>query len=149
MRSNLIILRVHAVASIIGFVVILIFWTSTLWVELYGTHEKIAIVKQSIVLGMIILIPTMATIGGSGFKLMGKRRDPLILAKKRRMMIIGPIGILILVPAAFYLNFLASQGLFGASFQTVQAIEIVAGAVNLTLMGLNMRDGLRASGRIL
>ncbi len=140
--------RVHAIASVIGFVVILIFWTSSAWAELFGTHETIVAVKQSIVWGMILLIPAMATIGGSGFKLMGKGRDPLILAKKQRMMIIGPTGILVLVPAAFYLNWLASQGLFGSSFQAVQAIEIVAGAVNLTLMGLNMRDGLRASGRI-
>ena len=30
----------------------------------------------------------------------------------------------------------------------MQAIELVAGAVNLTLMGLNVRDGLRMSGRL-
>ena len=108
------ILRVHAISSVIGFAVILIFWTSTALVELFGTHEMIVIVKQSIVWGMIILLPVMATISGSGFKLTGKRSDPLILAKKRRMMIIGPTGILILVPAAFYLNSLASKGLFGS-----------------------------------
>jgi hypothetical protein len=30
----------------------------------------------------------------------------------------------------------------------VQVIELLAGAANLTLMGLNMRDGLRMSGRL-
>jgi len=30
----------------------------------------------------------------------------------------------------------------------VQAIELIAGAINLTLMGLNMRDGLRMAGRL-
>ncbi len=79
---------------------------------------------------------------------MEKRQDPLLLAKKRRMMVIGPNGLLILLPAAFYLNSLASQGLFGFSFYAVQTIELAAGAVNLTLMRLNMRDGLRATGRI-
>ena len=148
MKSFLIIRRAHAIAGAVGFVVILTFWTSTAWAELFGTHEMIAAVKQNILWGMVILIPAMAAAGGSGFRLMGKGRDPLLLAKKQRMMIIGPNGILILVPAAFYLNSLASQGLFGFSFYAVQTIELVAGAVNLTLMGLNMRDGLRASGRI-
>jgi len=30
----------------------------------------------------------------------------------------------------------------------VQVIELIAGATNLTLMGLNVRDGLRLSGRL-
>ncbi len=30
----------------------------------------------------------------------------------------------------------------------VQAIEVVAGAINLALMGLNVRDGRRMSGRL-
>ncbi len=148
MKSYLIIQRAHAIAGTIGFVVILTFWTSTAWAELFGTHEMIAAVKQNILWGMILLVPAMAAVGGSGFRLMGKGRDPLILAKKRRMMIIGPNGLLVLLPAAFYLNSLASQGLFGFSFYAVQIIELVAGAVNLTLMGLNMRDGLRATGRL-
>ncbi len=145
---SLIIRRVHALAGVIGFVVIFTFWTSTAWVELFGTHDMIAAVKQNILWGMVILVPAMAAVGGSGFRLMGKGTDSLILAKKHRMMIIGPNGLLILLPAAFYLNSLASQGLFGFTFYAVQTLEFVAGAINLTLMGLNMRDGLRATGRI-
>ena len=148
MKPSMIIRRVHALAGFIGFVVIFTFWTSTAWAELFGTHEMIAAVKQNILWGMVILVPAMAAVGGSGLRLMGKGSDPLLLAKKRRMMIIGPNGLLILLPSAFYLNFLASQGLFGFPFYAVQIIELVAGAVNLTLMGLNMRDGLRATGRI-
>jgi len=30
----------------------------------------------------------------------------------------------------------------------VQAVELVAGAINLTLMFLNIRDGLRLTGRL-
>jgi len=30
----------------------------------------------------------------------------------------------------------------------VQALELAAGAVNITLLGLNMRDGLRMKGRL-
>ena len=148
MKPSKVIRRVHAIAGAIGFFTILVFWTSTVCSELFGTHEAIAAVKHNILWGMLILVPAMAVVGGSGFRLMGKGRDPLILAKKHRMMIIGPNGIFILMPAAFYLNALASQGIFGMSFYVVQAIELIAGAVNLTLMGLNMRDGLRATGRI-
>jgi hypothetical protein len=30
----------------------------------------------------------------------------------------------------------------------VQSLELIAGATNLTLMGLNARDGLRMAGRL-
>jgi hypothetical protein len=33
-------------------------------------------------------------------------------------------------------------------FYGVQALELLAGAVNLSLIAMNMRDGLRLSGRI-
>ena len=31
-------------------------------------------------------------------------------------------------------------------FHTVQALELAAGAANISLLGLNMRDGLRMKG---
>lgn len=148
MKTGMIIQRVHAIAGILGFLTILTFWISTAWSELFGTQEMIATVKRNILWGMLILVPAMAAVGGSGFRLMRKENDPLISAKKRRMMIIGPNGLFVLLPAAIYLNALASQGMFGTSFYAVQTIELIAGAGNLTLMGLNMRDGLRATGRL-
>lgn len=36
----------------------------------------------------------------------------------------------------------AAFGTFGTPFYAVQAIERIAGAINLRLMGLNIRDGL-------
>ena len=65
------------------------------------------------------------------------------------MTIIGPNGLFVLLPSAIYLNTLATQGTFGPTFYAVQTLELLAGAVNLTLMGLNIRDGLRATGRLL
>jgi hypothetical protein len=59
------------------------------------------------------------------------------------MPIIAANGIFILIPAALYLATLASRGEFGTVFYAVQAIELLAGAVNLTLMALNIRDGFR------
>ena len=39
-------------------------------------------------------------------------------------------------------------GFPGCGNLTVQALELVAGATNITLLGLNMRDGLRMKGRL-
>jgi CDGSH-type Zn-finger protein len=140
--------RIHAAAGVIGFLCILAFWTSTVASELFGSHETSAAVKHAVLWGMWLLVPSMAAAGGTGFKLLGSRTDALALAKKRRMMVIGPNGVLMLIPCAFYLANLAAKGQFTATFYAVQVIELLAGLVNLTLMGLNIRDGLRLTGRI-
>jgi CDGSH-type Zn-finger protein len=140
--------RIHAAAGVIGFLTILTFWSSTVASELFGSHETVAAVKQAILWGMLVLVPAMAAVGGTGFKLLGSRTDSLALAKRRRMMVIGPNGVLVLMPCAFFLASLAAKGQFTATFYAVQAVELVAGLVNLTLMGLNIRDGLRLTGRI-
>ena len=64
------------------------------------------------------------------------------------MLFIAGNGVLILIPAALYLSALASRGEFDGIFYSVQAIELIAGAINLTLMSLNIRDGLRLTGRL-
>ena len=75
------------------------------------------------------------------------RSGGLINQKKKRMLIAGLNGVLILLPAAIYLNQLASQGIFNQTFYMIQVLELLAGAINLSLMGLNIRDGLRMSSR--
>lgn len=82
-------------------------------------------------------------VGGTGFRLGRKMRGPLIAAKTIRMPFIAANGILILIPSALYLSFKAQAGAFDTGFYVVQVIELCAGVVNLTLLGLNMRDGLR------
>ena len=64
------------------------------------------------------------------------------------MPLIAANGLLVLVPCAIVLNRWAAAGAFDVMFYTVQALELLAGAVNLTLMGLNIRDGLTMSGRL-
>ncbi len=71
----------------------------------------------------------------------GKRKDALALTKKRRMPFIAANGIVILLPAAVYLQNKAVTGTFDTMFYAVQVIELLAGAINLVLMGLNIRDG--------
>ena len=140
--------RIHQFAGIIGFLTILTFWTSTVASELFGSVEMIAAVKQAIPWGFLILVPALAITGASGFRMAGTSSEPRIVRKKRRMPFIAGNGVLILIPAALYLATLASRGEFGSLFYGVQAIELIAGAVNLTLMLLNIRDGLRLTGRL-
>jgi len=140
--------KIHAFAGVIGFLTILTFWTSTLVSELFGTHATIMWVKAMILQGMFVLIPAMAIVGASGMSLGKQSFHPLARKKKKRMPIIGANGLFILVPAAFYLEAQAAAGSFDTRFYTVQMIELIAGAVNLSLMAINIRDGLRITRRI-
>ena len=135
--------KLHPIAGVIGFVTILTFWLSTVTSELFGSTAAIAAVKETIPWGFLVLVPALAIAGASGFRLGRASSDPRIVSKKRRMPIIAANGIFILIPAALYLAMLASRGAFGTAFYAVQAIELLAGAVNLSLMALNIRDGFR------
>lgn len=140
--------RVHALAGGIGFLTILTFWTSTVLSELLASHQTVAVVKQMILYGMLILIPAMAIAGASGMSMGKARTDAPAMAKKKRMPLIAANGLIILVPSAFYLSFKAAAGAFDTWFYSVQLLELVAGAANLAMMGLNIRDGLIMTGRI-
>jgi hypothetical protein len=135
--------RIHPIAGIVGFLTILTFWVSTVLVEAFGTDAEILAVKTGVLWGMVVLIPALAAAGGTGFRMAGPTPAGLVLTKKRRMPFIAANGILILIPCAIYLQRLAAAGDFGLVFYSVQAIELVAGATNITLMGLNIRDGFR------
>ncbi|MBG6156879.1 hypothetical protein IWQ52_002704 [Labrenzia sp. EL_159] len=140
--------RIHAAAGGLGFLMVLIFWTSTVISETFATGADVTVVKSAILMGMFILIPALIVAGGSGMAMGATRTDPLTMAKKRRMPVIAGNGLLILVPCAFFLEGRASAGQFDTVFYAVQAVELFAGALNLTLMGLNIRDGLRMTGRL-
>ncbi len=140
--------KIHAVAGGIAFFTILIFWTSTVFTELFTSHETIAAVKSLILKGMFILIPAMIIVGASGMSLGGQRKGRIIADKKKRMPIIAATGLLVLLPAAFYLEMKAASNSFDATFYIVQAVELIAGLSNLRLMALNIKDGLRLTGKL-
>ncbi|WP_120499894.1 hypothetical protein [Roseovarius sp. EL26] len=140
--------RIHAIAGGIGFLMIFLFWTSTAFSELFASHETIAAIKGLILKGMFVLIPAMAIVGGSGMAMGRRRKDAPARAKKKRMPIIALNGLLILLPAAWFLAGKAAAGEFDSTFYIVQAVELIAGAANLTMMGLNIRDGLKMTGKI-
>lgn len=139
--------RLHPIAGITGFVTILTFWISTIAAEISRSQHTVTQVKQAIPWGLPVLVPALAITGVAGLQMAGRSATPLITAKRRRMPFVAANGLLILTPAAIYLDFLATRTDFGAVFYSVQALELTAGAVNLTLMTLNIRDGLRLSRR--
>lgn len=139
---------IHALAGIIAFVTISLFFISTIAVELFGDATAVTRVKAAIVSGLFVLVPALAITGGTGFALSGSNPKGLAAKKLRRMKIIAPNGILVLAPAALFLNWKAGAAEFDLVFFTVQVLELVAGSTNLILLGLNIRDGLRMTGRL-
>ena len=139
----------HLLAAIVATLCIATFFVSSVIVEMFGSPDAIATVKRLIVSpGLFILIPAIAITGASGFSLARVRKGRLVESKKKRMPIIALNGLLILLPAALFLDHLASAGIFDITFYAVQGLELMAGAINLFLMGLNMRDGLKMTGKL-
>jgi len=140
--------KAHLIAGLLATLTITTFFLSTILVELFASHEAVATVKKLIAFpGLFILVPAIAATGGSGFYLSKSRQGRLVDAKKKRMPFIAANGLLVLIPCAIFLNRMAAAAQFDTTFYAVQAIELLAGAVNLALMSLNIRDGLKMSGR--
>jgi len=139
---------IHPVAGVVALLTILTFWLSTALSEIFASVSVITTVKTTIPWGFFILIPALMAAGGTGFQLGKKMRGPVLAAKKKRMPFIAANGILILIPSALYLSSKAQAGAFDAGFYAVQALELLIGAVNITLLGLNLRDGLIMTGRL-
>ena len=139
---------IHPVAGALALLTIATFWVSTSLSELFGSAASVVAVKSAIPWGFLVLIPALIAAGGSGFALAKGRRGGLVGAKIKRMPIAAANGILILIPSALLLASKAKAGEFDTLFYTVQALELAAGAVNITLLGLSMRDGLKMKGRL-
>ncbi len=95
----------------------------------------------------LVLLPAMMAAGLSGFRLGRGWRRPEVAAKAARMRLIAAIGLLILLPLAVGLWWLAAQGMIEGRCHLLQRIESLAGLVNLLLLGLNLRDGMRLRPR--
>lgn len=139
--------NIHAVAGVFAFLFIATFWSSTVVTELFLDNSAVTSVKVAITYAFIAFVPCMAITGATGFAMGGKSTFPILVAKRRRMPIIGANGLLVLIPAAIFLSIKAQAGEFDSMFYTVQVLELLAGATNLTLMWLNIRDGRQLSRR--
>ncbi|NVZ11248.1 hypothetical protein HW932_18520 [Allochromatium humboldtianum] len=140
--------KVHALAGLLSFLCIASFWSATLVSELFLSYEAVAAVKAGIVYAFVLFIPCMIATGGTGFAMGGQGQHPQLVAKRQRMPFVALNGLLILIPSALFLNAKAGAGAFDSGFYGVQVLELLAGALNLFLMGLNIRDGMRLTGRL-
>lgn len=134
--------KLHGILAMIAILCIVSFWTSTVISELFLSHEAVINVKQAILQAFWLFIPCIALIGMTGMKMGGKSKHELIVKKRNRMPIIAGIGLVILIPSAFFLASKATAEEFDGVFYTVQGLELLAGAINLTLMGKSMKEGL-------
>lgn len=140
--------KIHLLAGLLATFTIATFFLSTVLVELFGSHHTVANIKHLIVMpGLFILIPVIMATGGTGYALSKTWQGLLVDTKKKRMPFIAANGLLVLIPAAIFLDRWASMGTFDTMFYFVQGVELLAGSVNITLMGMNIRDGLNMSGR--
>ena len=134
-------IRLHIAASALALLTIACFWTSTVLTEIFLGRAAVVALKTSLPWGFLVLIPALAAAGISGNALALGRRGGLIGTKLNRMKIVAANGLAILLPSAFFLAQLAARQDFGVTFALVQGLELLVGAVNLTLLGLNFRDG--------
>ena len=139
---------IHPVAGAVAITTIATFWLSTALTELFASHAIVTLVKTAIPWGFLLLIPALMAAGGSGFALAKGRRARLVGGKFKRMPLIAANGILVLIPSALFLASKARAAEFDTAFYAVQALELAAGAANITLLSLNMRDGLKMKGRL-
>lgn len=140
--------KLHAFFGAVALLCIAAFWTSTVVSELFLEQASVVVVKNAILTAMWVLIPALAATGGSGFALARTRTGPLVAVKARRMKVMAANGLLVLLPSAWVLASWANAARFDTAFFALQGVELVAGAVNITLLILNMRDGLRLAARL-
>lgn len=135
---------IHRISAMIATSCVATFFSSTLIVELFGSTESIQLIKHLVVFpGLFILVPAIALTGATGAVMGKKRKGKVIERKSKRMPFIAFNGIVILIPAAYFLNQWAQSGQFDFLFYAVQALELAAGGVNLFLMFSNIKDGMK------
>lgn len=134
---------VHRFSGVVVLFCIVLFSSATIISELFGSFSTITKVKNLIVSpGLWLLVPAMILTNISGKYLSGKRSNAILKRKQKRALIAALNGLLVLVPCALLLRYLAQSNNFGGGFYTIQLVEIVAGAANFVLLSLNSRDGL-------
>ena len=138
--------KLHGIFGAVALLCITTFRLSTDGSELFLSQASVTAVKNAVLTGMWLLIPAMAATGGSGFSLAKGRGGRLVDVKGGRMKIVAANGLLVLLPSAYMLATWANAGRFDGAFYALQGLELFAGAANITLLVLNMRDGLRLTG---
>jgi Na+-transporting NADH:ubiquinone oxidoreductase subunit NqrD len=135
--------RLHGFAAFVATACVATFLVSTIAVEMLGSESQVAAVKQGIVYGMAVLVPAIALAGITGARMAKGRVGRDVERKRGRMPFLAANGLLVLVPAALYLNHLAAERSFGSVFYLIQGVELLAGAVNVRWLMANVFLGRR------
>lgn len=137
--------RLHPVAGGLALLSVAGLLATVAAVELSGSAEALIATRVRLPWVLVVLVPAMAATALSGARVAGRRRDPRVAAKRRRARWAAANGLLVLVPAVLWLAWKAGRGELDAGFAAVQGLELVAGLVNLVLLGASARDGLSLS----
>jgi hypothetical protein len=138
-RSSLV--RTHLAAAVGALALITTFLLSSAITELIGNAADVHRLRQWIVIGLPLLVGCLAAAALTGRCLARKSRAAVIRRKQRRMQIVAAVGIVVLVPCALILDVMTAGALNGGVASALKITEILAGALNLTLLVLNFRDG--------
>ena len=122
--------NIHKLAAICAFIFI-------------ATPAQIAYVKRVILMFVPVLMLSMIATGLTANKLYPGILKGQFKIKQIRLKIAAANGVLILLPAAIVLARWSELSEFGVLYWTVQALEIIVGLINITMIGLNIRDGIR------
>jgi hypothetical protein len=141
------IIAIHTGTSALAMITVVTFFTSTLIIEFSGSVEEIAALKENIFFALPLMLVTMPLVGLSGKKLAGKSRAPLVQRKLKRMKLIAINGFM-LITLATLLYVLSRDLRLDTAFYLLQGLELLLGAVNISLMVLSVRDGMLLSGRL-
>ncbi|MBF0184265.1 MAG: hypothetical protein HQM06_07740 [Magnetococcales bacterium] len=131
----------HQTSAIVAFLCVSLFWLSTLIAELFLTNAAVAQIKQWILSGLFLLIPSLAMAAFTGMRMERGGYLPRLESKKKRMPFLAGNGLLILLPCAFFLASKAGRNEFDINFYMVQTIELLSGLVQWLLLRKNMIDG--------
>jgi len=139
--------NIHKTAAILALILIASFQISTIFAELFAPTAEIAQVKNTILMFVPVLMLTMMATGISANKLYSGAVTGRFKTKQIRMKIAAINGIFILFPAAILLARWSEHGQFDGLYWAVQITEILAGLINLAMIGLNIRDGIRLGNK--
>jgi hypothetical protein len=133
--------RAHLAAAVGAITFITTFLLSSTVTELIGNAADVNTLRQWIVFGLPLLVGCLAAAALTGRRLARKSRAAVIRRKLRRMQIVAAAGSVVLIPCALILDGLTAGASNGGVVSALEITEILAGALNLTLLVLNFRDG--------
>ena len=140
--------KIHAGAGLLSLLLILSFWVMTLVSWVIYDPIFMHLVKDAIIMVFFALIPVLMITGISGFWLAREKPGQLVNVKMRRMRLIALNGIFILFPSALYLANYPYAGLEDLDYMLISLLELAVGLMNIVLLVLNLRDGLKLTGRL-